>query len=359
MLPRSSTNSRSGRARCELRPAPHRAGGDRRSDGQVDQRSADQRVGGGSSLGVGPDHETVVGRGRQILGGVDRDVGAPVEHRQLDLLDEHPLPTDRVERYVAGLGAVTVRVDQHQSGDQTGPAQQVGDVLGLGDGLGTATGGDPDRLQVQDGSAEVEQIGDGRRVALTLRRAGLVAEAHRRLVQQLGHEPTGDRLDQLTLFGSSRWASRLAYRSSSAARCASARWRSAETSGAACSAADSTANRSTSSLTMRSTWSTSPSRCDRPRSAHAPRSSRSSTVTSSSSATSGATSRGTAMSTNSSGRPLRGTSCISSGVTIGVPDPVQVSTTSASSMRFDQMVHSERQTVDAVGERSAHDRASG
>ena len=98
----------------ELRPAPHRAGGDRGAERQVGERCADQRVGRGTALGERGDAEARRRCGGEVLRRVHRDVGAAVEHGELHLLGEHALAADRVQRHVAALGAVAVRVDEHE-----------------------------------------------------------------------------------------------------------------------------------------------------------------------------------------------------------------------------------------------------
>ena len=79
---------------------------------------ADERVGG-----IAPGAERADRRGRrgcrrQVLGRVHGDVGATVEHRLLDLLDEHALAADRVQR--RRLIAVAGRLDEHELGRSPG-----------------------------------------------------------------------------------------------------------------------------------------------------------------------------------------------------------------------------------------------
>ena len=63
------------------------------------------------------------------------DVGAAVEHGLLDLLDEHALAADHVQRDV--LAAVAGRLDEDELGRAPGgAAQRVGDGLGLGRACG-------------------------------------------------------------------------------------------------------------------------------------------------------------------------------------------------------------------------------
>ena len=65
---------------------------------------------------------------REVLGRVHGDVGAPVEHGLLDLLDEHALAADRVQRHV--LAAVAGRLDEHQLDVAPGRrGDRVGDGL--------------------------------------------------------------------------------------------------------------------------------------------------------------------------------------------------------------------------------------
>ena len=86
------------------------------------------------------DHEASWATRRQVLGRVHGDVGATVEHGLLDLLDEHALPTDRVQRHV--LAAVAGRVDEDELDRRTRSPrpQRVGDGLRLGARLRAAPG---------------------------------------------------------------------------------------------------------------------------------------------------------------------------------------------------------------------------
>ena len=85
---------------AELSAAADRSGGDRGSIGERCQAGTDQRVARIPAFAERGDGEAVSRRGREILGRVDRQVGASVEHRALDLLDEHALATDLVERNI-------------------------------------------------------------------------------------------------------------------------------------------------------------------------------------------------------------------------------------------------------------------
>ena len=87
----------------------------------------------------GADRQRLVGTRRQVLGRVHGDVGAAVEDGVLDLLDEHALAADRVQRHV--LAAVAGRLDEHELGRAVrSPRQRVGDGLGLGPRLRAARG---------------------------------------------------------------------------------------------------------------------------------------------------------------------------------------------------------------------------
>ena len=129
-----------------------------------------------------------------------RGVGAPVEDGLLDLLDEDALAADRVQRH--GLGAVAGRLDEDELSRLAGRRRdRVGDDLRLRSCLRTPPGGEPKRRGAghSSGGAEVEQLADRGGVALALGRAGIVTEAHRRLVQQLGDDRLGQRLDGVVL----------------------------------------------------------------------------------------------------------------------------------------------------------------
>src|SRR3546814_15380448 len=69
--------------------------------------------------------------GREILGGVHREVGAPVEHGGLHLLGEDALSAELPDGDV--LAPVALRVDDHELDLHVGVggAKQRGDVLGL------------------------------------------------------------------------------------------------------------------------------------------------------------------------------------------------------------------------------------
>ena len=155
-----------------------------------------------ASAGIAPggeraDHQRLVRRRREVLGRVHGDVGAAVEHGLLDLLDEHALAADHVQRHV--LAAVTGRVDEHELGLAPGRRRRArrrrpGPGCAPAGSRGWPGGGRGTRRSVQ-----VEQVAHGRRVALALGRAGVVAEAHRRAVQQLGDDRPGQRLDGVAL----------------------------------------------------------------------------------------------------------------------------------------------------------------
>ncbi len=84
-----------------------------------------------------------MGERRQVLGRVHRGVGAAVEHGLLDLLDEHALAADHVQRNVAL--PIPGGLDEHEL--DLAPArgaQGVGDRLRLGARLRAAAGGQAD-----------------------------------------------------------------------------------------------------------------------------------------------------------------------------------------------------------------------
>ena len=228
-------------------------------------------------------------------------IGPAVEDRLLDLLDEHALAADRVQRH--GLISITGRLHEHELDRFSGlGGDRVGDDLGLGAGLRTSPSGQPERCaRHSSGWAEVEEVADGGGVALTLGRAGVVTQAHRRLMQQLGDDRLGQRFDR-RLDGRRR-ALRGARRSAASRPGGSARRDRGDsaTSGAACRAVVSRRNSSSWSAMISRTRAASAARAARPRCAHALTSSRSSTVTPSTAATAGSTLRGREMSITSSG----------------------------------------------------------
>ncbi len=130
----------------QLGAPAHRTGRDPRPRPQVRQPGSDQGV-----TGVGPADDSVqseaLGRpGRQVLGRVDGEVGAPLQNRGLHLLDEHPLATQLPDRDLPAL--VAGGRDHHQLDLQPGlgGAQGAGHLVGLPPGQLAAPGGDPQRL---------------------------------------------------------------------------------------------------------------------------------------------------------------------------------------------------------------------
>jgi hypothetical protein len=77
----------------------------------------------------------------KILRRVDRDVRKSFPHCVLNFLDEHSLPTDRVERHVATLVAESLDEDQFIVATRCS-AKSVSDHLGLGSRLGARPSGD-------------------------------------------------------------------------------------------------------------------------------------------------------------------------------------------------------------------------
>ena len=108
-----------GPQRGELRATAHRSGRDERAGGETVERAPDERVARVGPLGDRREHEPGVGRRRQILRRVHRDVGATVEHGLLDLLHEHSGAAEPVDLDVAVL--VAARRHDHEL---RGPAEQ-------------------------------------------------------------------------------------------------------------------------------------------------------------------------------------------------------------------------------------------
>ena len=114
----------------QLGTTADRAGGDGRATRQRVERSPHERVAGIAALRECTDRQAVGGEGRQILGRVRSDVGPPVEYGCLDLLDEHPLSADRVERYVRPR--IARRLNEDQLDVAAGrPPDRIGDRGGL------------------------------------------------------------------------------------------------------------------------------------------------------------------------------------------------------------------------------------
>ncbi len=111
-----------------------RAPGPSRSNG-----TADERVTWIGAFGDRREHESGRRRSGQILGGVDRDIGAAVEHGLLHFFGEHAQATDRVQ--IGGLVAISGRADQYELDVA---ADERADALGLPPRERTRAGRDSD-----------------------------------------------------------------------------------------------------------------------------------------------------------------------------------------------------------------------
>ena len=147
---------------ADLAPPPNRPGGDGRAGRHVDRggqpTSASAAVRRSQKAAS---TQTLLGCRPQVLGRVHRQVGAPVEHRLLDLLDEHALATDRVEGHV--LARVTARLDERQLDVEPGLAECGGDEFGLGCRLGAPAGGESQRPHRAGGQLNRGRTGRPRR----------------------------------------------------------------------------------------------------------------------------------------------------------------------------------------------------
>ena len=183
----------------ELRPPAHRPG---RHAWRPAPSSASVRPTSASAASrrrrKAPIVSAVVGDRREVLGRVHGGVGAAVEHGLLHLLDEHALAADRRAAARPGGGRRWSRRAPARRRSPS-PAAAVGDALGLGRGPAGCRGWPGGRRRRTARSAQVEQVAHRGRVALALRRPGVVAQAHRRSVQQLGDDRPGERLDGLAL----------------------------------------------------------------------------------------------------------------------------------------------------------------
>ena len=191
MLPRSSTNARSGRADASCASPAHRTGRHRGALRRVVQRAADQCVGSIAPRAERADHEAGVRRRGQILRRVHGDVGPTIEHGLLNLLDEHPLAADHVQRDV--LATISGRLDEHELGVGIRSRYSASATrLSLTTCLGTAPRGQPQRRPRTVGSVirslQVEQVAYRGGVALALRRTGVVTQSDGRLVEELGDD---------------------------------------------------------------------------------------------------------------------------------------------------------------------------
>ena len=185
------------RANCgELSVAAHRAG---RHDGagvESGERQSDEGVGSIAPGAKCGEAQLVRRLAREVFGGVHGGIGATVEHGLLDLLDEYALAADRVQRHL--LLAVSRRLHEDQlRRPPSDRRDRRGDDLSLGSGLRAGAGRQAERCRHRHSSAwaEVEEFADGGGVAFTLRRAGVVTQPHRGLVQQFGDDRLGQRLD--------------------------------------------------------------------------------------------------------------------------------------------------------------------
>ena len=168
--------------------------------GEVGERPPDQRVGGVAPAQEGADHAAPRGRRRrQVLGRVHGDVGAAVEHGLLDLLDEHALAADRRAAARPGGGRRSSRRAPARPSHPVAAAQLRRRRPRPGCGPAGCRGWPGARRRHASASVQVEQVAHGGRVALALRRAGVVAQAHGRAVQELGDDRPGQRLDRVAL----------------------------------------------------------------------------------------------------------------------------------------------------------------
>ena len=173
------------------------------------QRAADERVAGVAPLRDGGQHQARRGDRGQVLGRVHGEVGPPVEHGLLDLLDEHALAAE-LALSGASRRRSPVRLDEHQLGPQARmrglragrrrarPASGPAGCRGWRPGAAARAHARaaPGR---RPGSRQVEQVAQDLGVALAPGRAGRVLQPHRRLVQQLGHDRPGEGLDGVAL----------------------------------------------------------------------------------------------------------------------------------------------------------------
>ena len=192
----------------ELGPASHRSGGHQATHRESVERRADEHVAGIGPLRHRGQHQLVGRSAGQVLARVHGEIGPTVEHRGLDLLDEDALAAHLPDRDVeAGVGDGLH--DDLLDGDldpaaPAGVGQQRGDVVGLPQGQGAAPGRGPEvhRLLGHHGSFAGYRSNRSRRASARrspFGRAGGVLEPDRRLVQQLGHDAVGERLDRLEL----------------------------------------------------------------------------------------------------------------------------------------------------------------
>ena len=109
MLPRRLTKRRSGRCRRSCTWRRNEPVATSAPVGQVGEGRPDQRVPRVAALGDGGQHEARDRGRRQVLGAVDGEVGPAVEHGGLHLLGEHALAAELPDRHVEPAVAVRCR----------------------------------------------------------------------------------------------------------------------------------------------------------------------------------------------------------------------------------------------------------
>ena len=145
MFPRSSVNCRSGRT--------HESWACRRTDPvatvapsgrSVSARPISASAASRRVVNAPMTSPSCVADGK-ILRRVHRGVGPTIEHGLLDLLDEHALAADHMQRDV--LAPIAGRLDEHELGVATRGPERLRHRTCLSTSLGTATRGQPQRRQ--------------------------------------------------------------------------------------------------------------------------------------------------------------------------------------------------------------------
>ena len=193
MLPRSSTNVEVGAERraswARRRTEPVATVARRREPGES---APDQRVAAIAPLGDRGDDKPSERHRRQVLGGVHRHVGAPVEHRGLHLLDEHALATDRVQIGTSWCDRPSVSTRTSSTSIDGRPRAAAHRCVRLASARGRSLAWRCAPRTARPMRQQIEQVAERFGVALARWRAGVAPSAHGRLVQQLGDDALGD-----------------------------------------------------------------------------------------------------------------------------------------------------------------------
>ena len=159
-------------------------------------RAPDHDIVRGRPLRNADDRATVGQLGSEVFGGMNGDVGAPLEHLALDLAGEQPLAGDRVKG--ARVPVAPRRNDHDVRGDpRMHESHHVRDRLGLPKGEARSTAGD-DKCRGKGLGAhlwsersvvlELVELAQGGEVEMALLGCGKLPDPVDRAVQHLGDD---------------------------------------------------------------------------------------------------------------------------------------------------------------------------